>query len=378
VYTGTITASGSDLIAGMNCTSTSPSGFKYNLYSNQAVSWVLEPSSGSGFEFVGYAPGTLAASVYLRATSLHGNSAALKAYTTTGNSALIHSKPIGACIPDINGEPMVLYPEEYCLSPVMDANWSVSGDFEITTPKIGVSCVTVKSTNHNGQTGMLTATVNGTQITQNIYSYYLIYPGVPHGVTYLCAKSVTYELRDDYYGLGYDANSVTWSCTSNLSLTGGNKGLSKTFNITGYGYATVTAAVGTSIGILYYTHDFLADPSCNTTYHFQKGGWDFPLTPYFQALENRSGSSCITAYPNPAHDILLVEIDADCFAQSGRVTHTYDVRLYDLQGNLLRQENTQGTGVEFNVAGLSNGIYVVHVSDGVNQKPEMMPVVVEH
>ena len=52
------------------------------------------------------------------------------------------------------------------------------------------------------------------------------------------------------------------------------------------------------------------------------------------------------------------------------------MRLYDAQGNLMRQSSTQGDMVEFNVGNLPVGYYL-HVYDGVNEKPEMHQIVVE-
>ena len=56
----------------------------------------------------------------------------------------------------------------------------------------------------------------------------------------------------------------------------------------------------------------------------------------------------------------------------------YDLRLYDGQGNLLRQAATKDARVEFNVAGLPNGIYYLHIYDGTSDKPEIQQIVVEH
>ena len=56
----------------------------------------------------------------------------------------------------------------------------------------------------------------------------------------------------------------------------------------------------------------------------------------------------------------------------------YDIRLYDSLGNLLRQATATGGKIEFNVTNLPNGIYYLHIYDGVNEKPEMRQIVVQH
>ena len=48
------------------------------------------------------------------------------------------------------------------------------------------------------------------------------------------------------------------------------------------------------------------------------------------------------------------------------------------QGNLLRQAATKGGAVQFNVSNLPDGIYYLHVYDGVSEKPEMQQIVIEH
>ncbi|MDR1153179.1 MAG: T9SS type A sorting domain-containing protein [Bacteroidales bacterium] len=98
----------------------------------------------------------------------------------------------------------------------------------------------------------------------------------------------------------------------------------------------------------------------------------------------------VSSYPNPASDILNIEIDqqAAAQAQSLRQTSTgakrlktepaYDIRLYDYQGNLLRHAKIKGGRIEFNVANLPNGIYYLNIYDGIHDKPEMRQIVVEH
>ena len=94
----------------------------------------------------------------------------------------------------------------------------------------------------------------------------------------------------------------------------------------------------------------------------------------------RSGSSSyINNYPNPVYDILTVEIDSDA-AQAllpVKASLTFDVRLYDGQGNMLRQATTKGGMVQFSVSGLPYGIYYLHIYDGVNSTPEIRQIIVE-
>jgi len=83
-------------------------------------------------------------------------------------------------------------------------------------------------------------------------------------------------------------------------------------------------------------------------------------------------------YPNPTSDVLNVELGQSSSSKSQGESITYDIRLYDGQGNLLRQTSSKGGTVQFSVSNLPDGIYYLHIYDGVNSKPEMQQIVVEH
>ncbi|GHT72902.1 hypothetical protein AGMMS50262_02970 [Bacteroidia bacterium] len=71
--------------------------------------------------------------------------------------------------------------------------------------------------------------------------------------------------------------------------------------------------------------------------------------------------SYIHYYPNPTGDILNVEIDKEAYSKLKAI---FDIRLYDNQGNLLRNNTSKGEKTVFNVSNLPNGIYYIHVYDG--------------
>ena len=94
------------------------------------------------------------------------------------------------------------------------------------------------------------------------------------------------------------------------------------------------------------------------------------------------GPGIVIAYPNPVSDILTVDVDALAgqFAAGAQrqTTPAFDIRLYDDQGNLLRHTTAKGGTVEINVANLPDGVYYLHVYDGVNSTPVMQQIMVEH
>ena len=91
---------------------------------------------------------------------------------------------------------------------------------------------------------------------------------------------------------------------------------------------------------------------------------------------SRGGGSIGIVYPNPVSDVLYIEIESS-FSSVSKSATPYDVRLYDGLGNLLRQTATNGGTVQFNVSNLPEGVYFIHVYDGVSSTPEIHQVVVE-
>ena len=87
-------------------------------------------------------------------------------------------------------------------------------------------------------------------------------------------------------------------------------------------------------------------------------------------------SSSSNVYPNPASNTVHIEMDAEAAKFSEHPT--YDIRLYDSLGILLRQTKTKDDKVEFDVANLSNGFYYLHIYDGVSDAPEVQQIVVKH
>ena len=97
------------------------------------------------------------------------------------------------------------------------------------------------------------------------------------------------------------------------------------------------------------------------------------------------GGSSTFYYPNPVDKILSIDLVVFSTENPPEDTPTidtrnpfYDVRLYDGQGNLLRQQQAKGGTVQFNVSNLPNGIYYLHVYDGKSNIPFIQQIMVEH
>ena len=137
--------------------------------------------------------------------------------------------------------------------------------------------------------------------------------------------------------------------------------------------------------------------SVNFTFTGDDHGW-LRMDAYYNGsphptIEYRISADCgrsspenlIIAYPNPVSGILTIELDA-AFVEMTRIFQptarrnqepTFDVRLYDRLGNMLRHATTKGEAVHFNVYGLPVGMYYVHIYDGTNEKPKIKQIVVE-
>jgi hypothetical protein len=91
----------------------------------------------------------------------------------------------------------------------------------------------------------------------------------------------------------------------------------------------------------------------------------------------RGGSAPSFVYPNPADDILYVDLDQIANPVSHNVA-SFDLRLYDGLGNMLQQKKAKNGIVRFDVSALSDGMYYLHIHDGVSATPDVHKVIVKH
>jgi len=165
-----------------------------------------------------------------------------------------------------------------------------------------------------------------------------------------------------------------------------------------------------------YASSTVAFADYEFTSSFDTGTYSFPLSSYGYTywaaakLVNTCGQGAFTPrqsftvtagnhaepeiqwsfpYPNPASDVIYIEIDQEAYTQAKaseqtltdatvlKTFPTFDIRLYEWQGNLVHQATSKGSKVEFNVANLPNGIYFLHVYESVSSKPEIHQIVIE-
>jgi len=133
-------------------------------------------------------------------------------------------------------------------------------------------------------------------------------------------------------------------------------------NIYGYGYWANA----------YFPYAGTYQMSCRPTNACGAGSWV-----YLNNIE-ASEYSPSPPHPNPVSDVLIVALDATANTNKISASPTYDVRLLDEQGNLLRQQQSKGGTIQFNVSSLPNGIYFLYIYDGVNSTPSMQQIIVVH
>lgn len=100
------------------------------------------------------------------------------------------------------------------------------------------------------------------------------------------------------------------------------------------------------------------------------------------------GSNCSNSYysiyVSPSSDILNINFDMNEFnsqinerAFSNPVS--FDIRLYNITtGSLVKQVNTSGYNVQLDISDVPNGIYIVHVYDGISKTPQTQKISIKH
>ena len=251
------------------------------------------------------------------------------------------------------------------------ANWIVTSGFSLST-SYGIS-TTVSATTPN-QSGTLSAVVGGTTYTRDIQSLappacyfpktdYVYMSGLPGGAS---VQLNPYPSDTDPYAI------YKWVVLFEENVW----------------YDVTSGSDSHSVNVLYD----LTLPSTLRIDAYQyiapHGYSPLPTVEYRTATVNYR--SPIKVFPNPVSDILNIEITEQAIAKAkafaptvagskgGGQDLTFDIRLYDVLGNQLRNKQSKGGTIQFNVSNLPNGIYFLRIYDGVSEKPEMTRIIVNH
>ena len=310
--------------------------------------------------------------------------------------------------------------------------WTLTGPFSFSDTSIIVSItsnntVMVYATGANDFEGILTAT-NSNNGTQKI-----IRPSVSiTGPAELCVGQTA------SFTVNTPPSPFSWGCSSNISISGSGATVSVTLNsvssnsyisiknssgvemvrkkitiitptprsisgngyfffVNNYGYDTYnltplgaggniswtiipTSGVGLSpnptdldyVTVYSYGVEDIYTLKATITY---VSGCSIEAIKYIQIRDGNRGPSKV--YPIPADQTLYIDLDDGSQPSSGK-NPVFDVLLYDMQGNMVRQTKAKGGIVQFDVSNLLNGIYVVHIYDGINKTPQIIKVIIEH
>jgi len=247
-----------------------------------------------------------------------------------------------------------------------------------------------------------------------------------NGPSYLCSGSSGSYSLSTTWGAGYywrhSSNlSLSSTTTNNITVTASGSGSTawlevidpnsmgyvaqKAFSIGGpvidingptsvsvgvdnYYYITVSSSYTGPTSILQYEWVF------NSPYGnlYEYGSWAslYIWTAGSYRIEARARNSCgwgpwafiymdasrgaavspYRVYPNPVNDILFIEIDPQqSLSNANRQQLTYDIRLYDTQGNLALNQNAQSGTIQIDVSNLRNGMYMMQIFDGADPQP---------
>jgi hypothetical protein len=148
----------------------------FSLSNNLPTNWTsITPTSS----FMLVQPSVNVTSVAIRPIGLNGQAGELRA---SGNGGvLVARKLIHVCNAFITGPTTICDVGNYALNnPNLRADWSIpsTSGFTITSQATNINSVTVVPTSLNGQTGTLTATINGVAVTKNIQACGIIGPDV--------------------------------------------------------------------------------------------------------------------------------------------------------------------------------------------------------
>ena len=103
------------------------------------------------------------------------------------------------------------------------------------------------------------------------------------------------------------------------------------------------------------------------------------LFPYGGPSSTRihTGDESYFLYPNPSKDFLCVDLEKKVHAQNSSAT-SFDIRLYCIQGKMLRQTKAVGGTVQFDVSKIPDGIYFLHLCDGISSTHQSFKIIIKH
>ncbi len=367
--------------------STGATSYEVNVYNSGGTLVKTVPVASTSTTITGLAGGT-------------SYTACVKAKSPKGTSACNAPVPF-TTLPS----PSIYGPNEVCWDgsgftlrggPANNITWTVTGPFSFSniylnqTTTSNILITVYKSYGSAATTGTLTAKSGSTvlasktitpcsppQLSFIISGPYEISPGNTYGFSIGSVHGIMQQYLIGYHWQWYVAETSGWKFYAEKF------GAAQSVNLY---FPNVTYAGERYIQLKCVVENKTTRQTFTAYYEGQDGNGLLCWSCDFDY--NYSSSSSSIAYPNPVSNILNVDLGRTATQANALESITsgkqlkqetaYDVRLYDGQGNLLRHAKAKGGNVEFNVQNLSNGVYFLHIYDGVSEKPRMQQIVVEH
>lgn len=99
-------------------------------------------------------------------------------------------------------------------------------------------------------------------------------------------------------------------------------------------------------------------------------------------------SNCSNTYysitSSASSNILYIKFDMNQFNESIHKTYSakklsFDIRIYNsLSGNLVKQARSSGEDIQLDISNIPDGIYIVHIYDGISDTPYIQKIAVKH
>jgi predicted Zn-dependent protease len=108
---------------------------------------------------------------------------------------------------------------------------------------------------------------------------------------------------------------------------------------------------------------------------------------YTTNLNVYNSGSYSLAYPNPAFDVLTVSFNPEKIEEakaslrssgSAKKSFLLNIKLLDISGGVVHQTTSTSENITIDVSRLKNGMYLLHVLDGISNEPEVHKIMVQH
>jgi len=152
----------------------------------------------------------------------------------------------------------------------------------------------------------------------------------------------------------------------------------------------VSAQVSSSTGVITFTAPTTIRATFKILFCYRTScGWSVWKTLYGSVRDCDAGEDpwkspgqvdkSSFVYPSPVSHILNIDVSQATNTNTHNTNTIYDIRLYSLMGSQVRQTSTNsGTVAQIDVSNLPDGIYFLHIYNGISSTPMVHRIIVKH